>query len=648
MPSKLNCYLVIPVSASYRNNNLSSCARKLLTGAIRQAEGFVRRPVLAIGVMRPWGECYQLQTKRQLNIGTFFKRGTHLFMNVGFLVSDAPPIDTLIQNARKGEWSWSGQAGTNAFHAMAFNVQGLWKKTGIVTSREKVRWGLLRLTASLEEVNSKDTIGEQLSLKTSRLLTPDAAGIDHSPSMENIHRFKHRLSAFDPRFLNIAFMEILSHPVPAVAGLEGADAMIFSLLKHRGESAVPWIFNAMVNEIEFRIGSTFPEAFPPEIHLSATGVCNINCRFCNYENGIARPNSASSSQIQEMDYLQNIQTLRLSSGLGEPTLNPHLPEIIDIASSNFPHLQLGFFSNGFALDQNGLVNKLVGNVNWINVSLNAASSESYRVQCHINGFNKVTENLSRLWSAKTERKNLMPLVMGSMVLNRKNLSDLSKMPALCRRLGIDRLAVFPFSALGSHDPSKLGPDDTLAACMLVYGPLYDKTVKAAEKYRVSLEIPTPSSHSRGHFGISETKFYDFARIESNQWPMGRFLTDLKFENPEGSFCNFLWRYALIGSTNNTGHAANETHFLYPCVGPLSSVDLSRRTAFRFQREKGFMNLWQHPVLNFLRKAQHHPGTCNVCDLCRNNNVRDPKHFQLLEEAVGRFAASQRTGEDPRQ
>ena len=137
----------------------------------------------------------------------------------------------------------------------------------------------------------------------------------------------------------------------------------------------------------------------------------------------------------------------------------------------------------------------------------------------------------------------------------------------------------------------------------------------------------------------QRKLYDFAQIESNEWPLGRFLTDLKFENPEGSYCNFLWRYAPIGSTNNTGHSPNETHFLYPCVGPLSSVDLSRRTAFRFQDEKAFLKLWQHPVLNILREAQHRPGISSVCDLCRNNDVRDPKHFGSLEEAVARFVAS---------
>ena len=643
MPSRLKCYLVIPLSPGYKLHELPSCSRQLLAAAIRQAEGFIRLPVLPIGVIRPRGECIHLHTKKHLNIGTFFKRGTHLFINVGLLASDAPPIEQLVQCANQGEWAWSGQAGSNSLHAMAFYVQGFLRKTSIVPSHDKLRWALLQLTVCLNESPSLNKPGQPNSFP-GKLIPPNTAGIDRSPAMESIGEGKRRPAALDPRFLNTAFMEIVSKPVTGSVACEETDAMACALLKHRDQSAVPWIFNAWVNEIEYRKGSTIPKAFPPDIHLSTTGICNINCRFCNYEHGIARDDYVQPEQIRKMTYLHHAQTLRLSSGLGEPSLNPHLSEIIRVVSKAFPHLQMGFFSNGFALNQNGLLEAIVENVNWIHVSLNAASPESYRAQCGMNGFDQISSNLSRLHAAKKERKNLMPLTMGSMVLNRKNLDDLPRMPALCRQLGIDRLTVFPFFALGSHDPAKFGPDDTLAACMPPYERLYEKTVRASERHRVTLEIPSPNSQSTSSFGMPQRKLYDFAQIESNEWPLGRFLTGLKFENPEGSYCDFLWRYAAIGSTNNTGHSPNETHFIYPCVGPLSSVDLSRRTAFRFQNQKGFLKLWQHPVLNLLREAQHKSGVCNVCDLCRNNDVRNPKHFRSLEEGVARFVAAHRKAE----
>ncbi len=640
MLRRLKCYLVIPAPHRYKLPEISSCSHQLVAAAIKQAEGFVRLPVMPIGVIRHSGECIHLYTRKHMDIRAFYQRGTYLFMNVGFLASDSPPIEQLVQDAGQGEWAWSGQASSDSVHAMAFSVRGFLKKASSVSSMDRLRGALLRLTTCSNENLSKTDAGQSNGFGN-KFIAPSVAGIDHSPAMENILHVKRRPTAFDSRFLNTAFMEIVSRPVASNAGPLDSDDLVHALLKYRDRSTAPWIFNTMVNEIEYRKGSTFPKAFPPEVHLSTTGMCNINCRFCGYEQPIARPNWVRPEQIQKMTYLRHSQTVRLSSGLGEPSSNPHLPEIIRFISKSFPHIQMGFFSNGIALNENKLLDAIVGNVNWIHISLNAASPESYREQCHMNGFDRITSNLSHLHSAKKDCGNLMPLVMGSMVLNRKNLFDLPKMPALCRKLGIDRLTIFPFFALGSHDPAKFGANDTLAACMPRYEPLYEKTVKAAEQNRVSLEIPAPDSRSGSSFGMPARSFYDFAQIESNEWPMGRFLTGLKFDVPEGSYCHFLWRYAAIGSTNNTGHSSHETHFLYPCIGPLSSADLSRRTAFRFQDEKDFLKLWQHTVLALLRKAQHSPGICEVCDLCRNNNVRDPKQFRSLEEQTARFVETHR-------
>lgn len=638
MNQKLKCYLVVPVNEGEKLPELTFCARKLLNAAIRQAEGFVRVPVLPIGIVRPHGGCIHLYTKKHLDTDFFFKRGTHLFINAGLLVSDTPPIEKLVKNAEQGHWTWSGNIGSHSVHAMAFSVQGFFRKSSIIPNIEELRKALLRLTDCwhgrpvLNNLNGFDDVQDNC-------LPPNTVGIDHSPAMAEHGDAKHRPTPFDPRFLNTAFMEVISKPVDCFTTGQDTGSMIHSLLKQRDQSAVPWIFNALVNEIEHHLGSTVPESFPPEIHLSCTGRCNINCGFCNYKNSIARQDYVQPEKIQEMDYLRHIQTLRLSSGLGEPSLNPQLSEIIRIISTTFPHIQLGFFSNGIALNHNGLLDAIVGRLNWMNISLNAASPESYRLQCGTNAFERISANLSHLLAAKKARNNLMPLVMGSMVLNRRNLWDLPKMPALCRRLGIDRLTVFPFSALGYHDPSKFGPNDTLAACMEHYEPLYEKTIRSAEENLVTLEIPSPPTNIEPSFGMPPRSFYDFAHIESNQWPLGRFLTDFEFENSAKNHCEFLWRYAPIGSTNNTGHSPDETHFIYPCVGPLSSVDLSRKTAFRFQKQKDFLKLWQDPVLTILREAQHQPGVCRVCDLCRSSDVRNPKYFRDLEEAVARFVVS---------
>jgi hypothetical protein len=57
------------------------------------------------------------------------------------------------------------------------------------------------------------------------------------------------------------------------------------------------------------------------------------------------------------------------------------------------------------------------------------------------------------------------------------------------------------------------------------------------------------------------------------WPLARLLARFPFEHPEGAHCHFLWRQAAVGSVTRTHASANEdTHYLYPCLGPLATVD----------------------------------------------------------------------------
>ena len=69
---------------------------------------------------------------------------------------------------------------------------------------------------------------------------------------------------------------------------ETPHAWRLALAAQRSVSRVPWVFNTWLNDIEYRLGHVEPESFPPEVHLSVTGVCNIECRFCAYEHDNAR------------------------------------------------------------------------------------------------------------------------------------------------------------------------------------------------------------------------------------------------------------------------------------------------------------------------------------------------------------------------
>ena len=134
--------------------------------------------------------------------------------------------------------------------------------------------------------------------------------------------------ALAPAAVNTAAAELCT--MPADRGDVGGDAMRLrdALIAQRHRSAVPWVFNELANEVEWRTGCATPRSFPPEAHLSVTGLCNIECRFCSYAHDDAKRDVVTPEMVRQLTFLRHARTLRLHSGNGEPTVNRHLPEIL--------------------------------------------------------------------------------------------------------------------------------------------------------------------------------------------------------------------------------------------------------------------------------------------------------------------------------
>jgi hypothetical protein len=342
-----------------------------------------------------------------------------------------------------------------------------------------------------------------------------------------------------------------------------------------------------------------------------------------------------------MDFLSHLHTFRLTSGLGEPTIHRHFSDILHYLSSTYPHLRINFFTNGIALNRQGILETLVGNVVWINVSLNAATRETWNEVCGADKFDRVCSNLRKLQRAKQALGHIHPLVFASMVITRANILDLPRMPALCRKLGIDRLTIIPFFALNFNHPDKYGYDYAFEKCREDYDRFYPETLKGGQEHGVSLELPLPSHKKSVAFGLDVRPFYDFAGIgEEDPLSIAYLIHNLFDSRQDKQRCQWLWRTALIGKTDRSHIGAPKvTHYLYPCLGPLVSVDFSTRTAYNFPKIKGFLKVWNNPELTFLRSAQQFPGTCSVCDFCKHSDTRDPANFEILNHLLEEWQPS---------
>jgi molybdenum cofactor biosynthesis enzyme MoaA len=617
--------LVFPVSESpVARGHLADGARHLIEAIQLQVQGLVAREFEVL-----WCHAASRQLWRAEDLAPVSPsrlRGTlHLMLGAGFLLTYDPPLADMIASAVRSGFAWSGLRSCGDVHAFAFKSAqgGRWPE---------IFWPALTcLTGGVRDENLASA-WQELALMPNA--TASSGCFEHSPALTGT------MGAWAPRpydssyYLGTALAEIITQPEDRRPVVGDPAAMARALRAQREVSRVPWIFNSLLNEIEYREGVVEPESFPPEVHLSITGGCNIECHFCSYGHDIARRDLVEPGQVAKLDFLRHVQMFRLHSGLGEPTTNRHLPAILTGLAEAHPHLGMCFFTNGIALQRPGLIEALVGRATWFNVSLNAATRETWRAVCGSDHFERVCKGLRAVLACRRDRRALRPLVYGSIVITAANVHDLPRLPALCRELGIDRLSGFPYSSLGYRD--RFGPEMTLAACRERYDALYFETVDEARQHGISLEIPLPSEQKRIAFGTEVRPLYDFARIELNQWILGRFVANLNYHRPPGAFCEYLWRIAPIGNTMRIHRAQEETHYMYPCIGPLSSLDLSRRAAFRFPDAANFQVLRRNAVFTLLRNAQHQPGLSPPCDVCRCADTRDPQHFPLLERLVGDF------------
>jgi MoaA/NifB/PqqE/SkfB family radical SAM enzyme len=612
LPAFPGCALVLPApAAGIQPGALSSVARALLEATVAHAQAALSERPVVVAVDAGARTVWRLEDGVPLDVRAL-ALDVRIFLNAAFLMADPPPVGDL--RAAAGP-VFCGSAASGDLYAFA---------PGGPIRADALRPWLAALVAE-----AGDPAAGAWRSAGGRRVAPAAAHPDHSPTVRGTILAEARPPAEAPCYLNTAFRELLAHRTPDAPLADG-------LLALRGASRVPWIFNSLLGEVEHQAGVEAPQALPPEVHLSLTGVCNIECRFCGYSHDTARFNRVTLEQVQQLEFLRSVRVLRLNSGLGEPTADPHLPAIVEWTAERFPHLVMNFFTNGVNLQGRRLLDALVGRVRWISVSVNASSAATWREVCGADFFERVLRNLRDLADAKRAAGTPFPLVFATMVLQGANLEDLPRMPALCRAHGVDRLTGFPYFGLGYATPDKYGPEQALAAVRGRYEALYYETIREASVHEVSIELPLPESEKSVSFGLERRGFHDFARIETNEWPLARFLAGA-VPTPDRSHCPFLWRQAAIGSTYH-GQAKEQTHYLYPCLGPLSSVDLSRRTAFRFAEAASFEELWRNPVFTVLRRGQRQAGIAPVCDACRSSDTRDPAHSEKLSALVQAFTA----------
>ena len=202
--------------------------------------------------------------------------------------------------------------------------------------------------------------------------------------------------------------------------------------------------------LQLRILSCYSEALmlkegrmpPPRMAIVyPTYLCNHRCIGCDYtEENKLKKVMTKEEFFSVVDQLQEIGVRGIEfCGGGEPTLNPHLPEVIDrIVAHN---IHFGLLTNGTYLTQS-LQKRLVEKGSYCRISIESAQSETfnyYKKPINKNaGLERIVENINSLVNLRNHAVPDTKLQISiKYSIDQNNLTDVKKAAELADELMVD-------------------------------------------------------------------------------------------------------------------------------------------------------------------------------------------------------------------
>lgn len=185
--------------------------------------------------------------------------------------------------------------------------------------------------------------------------------------------------------------------------------------------------------------------YPIYMEISPAGTCNHRCTFCGLDFMEYQKKYLETAVLKER--LSEMATLGLKSvmyaGEGEPFLHADIAEIISHTKKS--GIDVAVTTNGVLLKE-ALAEKILGKTEWIKVSINAGTSETYAKihRTKSSDFDTVMANMSRAVKIKRDNGHRCTLGM-QLVLLPENMAETVTLANRARDIGMDYLVVKPYS-----------------------------------------------------------------------------------------------------------------------------------------------------------------------------------------------------------
>lgn len=241
---------------------------------------------------------------------------------------------------------------------------------------------------------------------------------------------------------------------------------------------------------------------PASLQIEVTGACNLRCRMClvRYRPALGRSASMSFETFRSLlDGLPEVRDLTLQ-GLGEPLMAPDIYRMVAYASER--GITVGFNSNATLLTRAAGERLIEAGIDWLHLSLDGASAETYEFVRDQARWETVERNISGFTALLRERGLSRPELSLVMVLMRRNLHEIDPLIERAAAWGIPELSVQNLS----HDFSDAPADAYEAIADYVneqsvlelpreqVEAVFERARALAERLGVRLRLPAIEEH----------------------------------------------------------------------------------------------------------------------------------------------------------
>ena len=223
------------------------------------------------------------------------------------------------------------------------------------------------------------------------------------------------------------------------------------------------------------------QPLPEELYLEVTNRCNLKCTTCPQSWGMSEESADLTPETARslLDQLPSVRRVVLH-GIGEPTLNPRLVEIIGVVKERGAYAL--FNTNGLLLRGRLLQALVQSGLDEVRISVDAATPETYELVRGADMFARVITNARSLNEARDRLGASTPRTSLWMTGLKSNIQELPELVRIAANAGITEVyiqrLVFSGRNLAREDEALFGH----------IGPAEREGLEAAERVAIELGV----------------------------------------------------------------------------------------------------------------------------------------------------------------